>query len=122
MGTIQKIYLDKNGGYVGYCVETSEQTIKLLIEDFQNCCESYGCDIVYETTNDMIGATVLDVYWGLDFETVNDDCEYTGISNANVIIETDRGNITLNVSNNHNGYYPHQICAKWKDYEDYQRL
>jgi hypothetical protein len=102
-------YKDSGNGdrWIGIKIKTTHQEIILLIDDHHRCCEDYGYYIKPET--DLIGAELKTIGWGRDQYSENE---------AVIDIETDRGVVQAVLYNHHNGYYPHHLWVRWKDYED----
>ena len=97
----------------GYHVTTDKQTIKLLIDDEQDCCENYG----YFMSNDDIdyfkGAELIDIKLtdiSLNEVKTKNLCEYEG---ALMFIDliTSKGVLQFVAYNEHNGYYGHEACV-----------
>ena len=99
----------------GYEIITEENKILVLIEDGQQCCESYGYFSSDDNLKSFIGAdlreinltdTALRKYTeeelGIDIES-----DWTGIQFVDFV--TDKGAFQLAVYNAHNGYYGHDI-------------
>ena len=94
------------------------------ISSSQSCCEEFGINLIDEKGNeikfvDYIGCKVLKVGWSNNsFKSVNK--EDGGDAMVNIV--TSKGIIQINAYNIHNGYYTHDIRAKWMDYEDIQEV
>lgn len=92
----------------GLLIETNKGTIKLLIDNDQNCCEHWGCEFL-ETPDDFnkfIGAKLIRI------EDTNDNMlpNSAGDSEWNetqLKIITNKGVLQYAVYNSHNGYYSH---------------
>lgn len=98
---------DKYGGVSGYEVITNKQSIKLVIDNYQSCCEDWGYFWSNDKPDDFVGAKVLGVSitdTALNTEKVPDVYE-GGVMFVN--IDTDRGILQFVAYNNHNGYYGH---------------
>lgn len=98
--------------YDGYEVVTTEQTIQILIDNGQSCCEEWGYLASDDNLNQFVGASLLDltvVDEGLNERMVgrSDDLEDGGIVFVN--LKTDRGVLQLACYNAHNGYYGHEV-------------
>ena len=103
----------QSDGWIGYEVITCGQTISLCIGDYQLCCEEYGAECEQcDQLAQFIGAGVLEVRWTYDKDLPRSD------SSAGVEISTNRGLLRLWVWNEHNGYYPHQVQARWLGNEE----
>lgn len=102
--------------YCGYEVVTEQEKIYVLIDNYLQCCESFG----YMSTNDditeFIGAELLDVELTdislnstkIEKNTSDDFTDdFEDIQFVNFI--TDKDILQLVVYNYHNGYYSHDI-------------
>lgn len=128
METIKEIkdITERSGSYAemeGYEIVTTEQSIKLYIDNGQSCCENWGYFWCNDNPMDFIGATVLDVtLTGEALDPVemksNDldpDREYFEGGVMFVNIETDKGTLQFVAYNEHNGYYGHTakvVCSQ----------
>jgi hypothetical protein len=119
--SIQRI---KEDGYVGFDIETSQQHIKMMIEDSYICCEEYGIDmyvfdekqktfvLTNETqTEQYVGQSLVHVSWSNTNPTLFEDN-----SVASVEIECSKNKFLIVANNVHNGYYPHNIKVQWLKY------
>jgi hypothetical protein len=103
----------------GYEVVTTEQTIRLLIDNSQSCCETWGYFWCNDNPQEFVGAEVRGVSVTdtalntkkLDEKDCNDRDE-GGIMFVN--IDTDRGVLQFVAYNSHNGYYGHVACVECK--------
>lgn len=101
-------------GYLheGVRVGTTHGDIRALISAGQQCCETYGGEIV---SNDhspdyFIGAPVFEVRVTDGSGEVHEDVGMGDYENAAFIdIVTIRGVLQLTVYNHHNGYYGHDV-------------
>lgn len=101
------------GEWIGYDIVTERQTISVMIEDGQLCCEDYGVDI---TEMDILGREVQEVKW---FSTKKwRDYVYGNRHEAIVLVKTNEGPILVTAWNAHNGYYSHRYKVKWDAYQD----
>lgn len=94
-------------GMSGFEVVTTKQTIKLAINNHQDCCEDWGFFWSNDIPNDFIGAHVRGVSitdTALNTEKVPDVYE-GGVMFVN--IDTDLGVLQFVAYNSHNGYYGH---------------
>lgn len=103
--------------YTGYRIKTNVKEIKLLITDYQSCCESYGYFSSNDDHQDFIGAELLSVETVdsiykkeslPDDYTSEDDCIF-------VNLETPKGTLQFAVYNAHNGYYGHSVLIQIGD-------
>jgi hypothetical protein len=103
----------------GYEIETETDIIRLLISNYQACCETWGQITSADDLKEFIGAEILRL------ETVSSgdwtkseiiknkiDEYYDEVEAAFINIETDRGLLQLAVYNHHNGYYGHDILIE----------
>jgi hypothetical protein len=107
------------GQKVGYAVVTNEQTIKLLIDNDQCCCEHWGYFWCNDNPQDFVGANVLSV--GITDTALNEaKMKEEGPDTADkwfeggvmfVNIDTDRGQLQFVAYNEHNGYYGHNAVV-----------
>lgn len=109
-------------GMEGYIIETSNRVIKLLIDNSQYCCESWGYVSSDDDFSEYIGATLRNV------TTVCSDNgkmrlkrslgKYANdyLYNAEFItLDTNNGELVFAVYNTHNGYYGHSILIQIGD-------
>lgn len=100
-----------DGEYVGYIIKTNNQTIKVLIENFQNCCEEFGYKIFDESKNNieinsLIDEYITDVQWNHKLE---DDYSIT------IEITTKINKFYIQIYNIHHGYYLHDYIISWNN-------
>jgi hypothetical protein len=101
-------------GYDGYAVETDKQTIFVLIDNFQSCCESFGYLASEDDLSYFVGAELREIAVvdeALNVRRVDEHLPYGldegGITFVNFV--TDRGVFQLAAYNAHNGYYGHEV-------------
>ncbi len=95
----------------GFIITTTEQEIKVGIDNYQSCCENWGYFMTNDTPQDFIGAELLSV--DIVDEILNKEKApelYDG-SAMFVNFETSRGTLQFTAYNEHNGYYAHQACV-----------
>lgn len=125
---IESIEEVQDNGYSGWSIKTPKQTIKILIESGQKCCEDWG----YIITEDkdykrFIGWTIsaMDIIETEDYKTISDvlsnmspvgDRGYAAVFinlHCYKFNEETRNNDTETIQfvvfNGHNGYYGHDI-------------
>ncbi len=119
MERIRSIEEFQEGGMAGYLVTTSKQKIKLLIDDEQGCCESWGYFWCNDDPQEFVGANLRDV-------TLTDMALNTKMVEAEeaherddgdimfVNLETSRGTLQFVAYNCHNGYYGHPASVECK--------
>ena len=107
---------------VGLYIKTDKGDIKLVIDDFQSCCEDSGA-LYLETPDDeekFIGATILkieDVCIGLTTNPDNLDGDETQLK-----VTTSKGVLQFAVYNFHNGYYSHAVIRQVFDETEHLSL
>ncbi len=100
-------YIDDNGGWDGYLVETSERKIRLLVDNGASCCENWGMVASEDDLGYFLGAELLRIDWtGPDLVKLVDVDPYDG-DVMFVDFVTSVGVLQLAVYNAHNGYYGH---------------
>jgi len=102
--------------YDGFAIHTNKQTIYLLIENDQNCCEKFG----YFFTNDeyksfigskLIGVKIVDECLNVSrLDEITDGPEERETMFVN--IETSEGLLQFTAYNCHNGYYGHTAIVR----------
>lgn len=102
----------------GYLIKTNKRTIKFLIDDEQDCCESWGYFTSEDNLSEFIGTELLSIKVVDDAlnitellldehtkEVAGDDDRSTSTMFVNV--NTSNGLLQFTAYNNHNGYYGH---------------
>jgi hypothetical protein len=103
----------------GYIIETTNQTIKLGIDNCQQCCEEWGYFLTEDDPEDFIGAKLLDIKIT---DTLLREAKHLKVSgelpdelhtgNAMFVdLITDRGVLQFVAYNEHNGFYGHDACV-----------
>lgn len=88
--------------YEGYIIETATHSIKCLITNEYQCCESWGHLSSPDDFSEFIGSTILKV------EQIYVESEkYDEGAEEKLNIETDIGTLQFSVYQIHNGYYGH---------------
>ena len=96
----------------GYAIVTDKQTIKLLIDNHQDCCEDWGYFMSEDNFESFIGAKILEITLtdtALNTKKIDEHIEY-GVDNGDIMfvnIVTDKGVLQFVAYNCHNGYYGH---------------
>jgi hypothetical protein len=116
METILSINIVEEGGMEGYEVITSKQSIKLLIDNEQSCCEHWGYFWCNDNPQDFIGANIIDVSITdtalneavLKEKDLDRNAQYFEGVVMFVDIKTERGVLQFVAYNEHNGYYGHE--------------
>jgi len=102
------------GSYDGYKVTTEKQTIWVLIDNNQNCCEDWGYLHSEKDVGGLIrfsGADLLSVKI-VDEEYNVSDIDLGGLECGRAVFvnfETSKGLLQLVAYNSHNGYYGHEV-------------
>ena len=102
----------------GYLIKTNKRTIKFLIDDEQDCCESWGYFTSEDNLSEFIGKELLSIKVVDDAlnitellldehtkEVAGDNDRSTSTMFVNV--NTSNGLLQFTAYNNHNGYYGH---------------
>jgi len=95
--------------YCGFYIETTKQTILLLISNGASCCENFGYLHSEDNLEDFVGAELLKV------EKVDTKLEKTTLNDVDegecifINLETSKGTCQFAVYNSHNGYYGHSV-------------
>lgn len=112
-----KDYEAKEGyaNVAGFEVLTTEQSIKLFIDNDSSCCEKWGHFWCNDNPQDFIGAELRSVsltdtalneaQMKANDLNPNDKWFYGGVMFVN--LETDKGTLQFVAYNEHNGYYGH---------------
>ena len=116
-----------DGRQAGFHVITTRQTIKLLIDNSQSCCESWGYFWCNDDVMDFIGATLLGV--SLTDTALNTKMiETNGADNRDagdimfVNLETNKGTLQFVAYNSQNGYYGHSAYVECEQLKHEQTL
>lgn len=110
----------EHNAWTGYEIVTTKQTIRVFIDDYQNCCEEYGVDMITPEGKDIVGDEVKSVEWGKATIQEKTSCDYR--QTAVVHLETTSGLTQIVAYNEHNGYYPHSVYVEWNGYKDVQEI
>lgn len=100
----------------GYAITTDKQVIKMLIDDYQSCCESWGYFMSEDDIQRFVGSQLLDISitdialnsQAMESHNLKGERPYVyegGVMFVN--ISTDRGLLQFVAYNEHNGYYGH---------------
>lgn len=120
-------YKIEGSRYEGFKVTTSDhEVILVLIESGQYCCEEISTKLTLPDGLTMeevqAGSIVLqDVRLGKDPVPVPTPDFYSGYGDYNALsveLLTDKGVISLVLSNYHNGYYRHNTYLSWVNFKD----
>jgi hypothetical protein len=114
--TITEVFGDRMDGYK---IETDQHMYQILINNGQQCCESWGCFSSDDNTEQFIGATLREVKLtdvALNQRVVEESAYHEGCGGIQFVdFVTDRGTLQLAVYNAHNGYYGHKILVTVDD-------
>ena len=114
-GKIISVEEFSENGMEGYKVSTKRISVRVLIDSFQSCCESWGYISSADDFTPFIGAILKEVKLtdvALNQQVVDDTGYYDedgGIQFVDFV--TSRGTFQLAVYNAHNGYYGHGILV-----------
>lgn len=120
--------------YIGIKIELdNEEEIVIGIEDYQNCCETYDCELKYPDGYDKetcIGLEIIDFTDGsahskcsyIRYNEYEDNHKGDDYQSLTISINTTAGVISCKLYNEHNGYYPHDIYMEFNDFTDKQTL
>lgn len=100
----------------GYAVETTEQTIYVVITNAQDCCEHWGYLASEDDLDRFVGAELRSVEI-VDKEMNVTTYDYSQVDRGEAVFVnfvTDRGTLQLVAYNEHNGYYGHMIRVRSK--------
>jgi hypothetical protein len=125
METILKIEETTFDGKDGFVITTSEQQIKLGIDNGQSCCENWGYFMSEDDTSDFIGAKLIDVKITDTLLKPNDEFDVNDMYEGDVMfvnVETDKGLLQFVAYNEHNGYYGHEACVISKQLNESEYL
>lgn len=128
-------YSDKE--YIGLLLKTNYDTYKFGIDKFQICCENFDVTLYDESNKYLISANEKDTkndvaFLGFFLKEIN-YCHARSCKNVednNVLslqITLKNKELTesiyyIDISNYHNGYYPHYSFLEWKNYKDCTEL
>ena len=94
--------------YEGYIIETATHIIRCLIDNRQDCCESWGHLSSPDNFEDFIGSTILKI------DKIDIECheKYGDGGEEKLNIETDIGTLQFSVYQIHSGYYIHGTVVR----------
>lgn len=131
--SIEEIF--RKSEYGGVLITTTDQVIKLLVDDSQRCCEDVGYFLTEDRVGDFIGAELIDVRL-TDDELEEALMEQFGLGTPDgfngyrrfegslmfVDIVTDRGLLQFVAYNEHNGNYGHDALVVSKQLNHFDTL
>lgn len=109
---INEIHEDKEGAS-GYAITTNKQVIKLLIDNDQLCCESWGYFMSEDEFDSFIGADIMEISLTdtalntTKFKKYDIDAEWFEGGVMFVNITTSKGLLQFVAYNEHKGWYGH---------------
>lgn len=111
---IENFKYEKYSEYDGYEITTKDNNYKILIDNGNQCCESWGYFSTEDKFEDFIGSELLDIKITDDNLNSNilDMKEERGLHISDCIfvdLITNKGNLQFAVYNAHNGYYGHDV-------------
>lgn len=101
------------GGYDGYKIETDEHVFYILIDNSQNCCESWGYFSTEEDLKSFVGRDVADFRLS-ESKGNGEDYDAGGVQFVDFVM-ADGMVLQFAVYNSHNGYYGHSIIVAKDD-------
>jgi len=125
METILKIEETTFENKDGFIITTTEQEIKLGINNVQSCCEDWGYFMSEDNLPDFIGAKLLNVNITDTLLKAHDEVDIDNMYVGGVMfvnLETSEGLLQFVAYNEHNGYYGHEACVISKQITDYEIL
>lgn len=108
---IEETTFDRKDGFI---VTTTEQEIKLGIDNGQSCCENWGYFMSEDDFSDFIGAQLLDVKVTDTLLKPSEEFDVEDMYEGDVMfvnLETSEGLLQFVAYNEHNGYYGHEACV-----------
>ena len=100
--------------YDGYEVVTDQCTYRVLISNYQSCCESWGFMAVNDDVDSFVGKTLKEVRMtdtALNTRKIEEevgDLDCGGLAFVDFVFD-DGDKLQIAVYNGHNGYYGHTI-------------
>jgi hypothetical protein len=99
-----------NDEWEGYEVTTDSRTIRVVIDNDQGCCESWGHLASEDDLTQFIGAELIGVEVVDSALNTKSDPGDIDQGTANFVnFNTNRGKLQLSVYDSHNGYYGHGV-------------
>ena len=106
--------------YDGYEVVTDQCTYRVLISNYQSCCESWGFMVVNDDVDSFVGKALKEVRMtdtALNTRKIEEevgDLDYGGIEFVDFVFD-DGDILQIAVYNGHNGCYGHDIKLMMDD-------
>ena len=111
---------DRYNAVAGYEIVTTQQRIKLFIDDYSRCCEHWGYFWCNDNPQDFVGAHLRSV--SITDTALNEVLMKSNGLELNdmwfrgdvifVNVDTDRGVLQFVAYNEHNGYYGHTVTVQ----------
>ncbi len=118
----------KTDNYIGLYIKTNYDTYKFMISDFRACCEEYGVSLsdncekeIFDTNNKDLPNDFLKGYALVKIEYSHEKSNEYTFSTKLVVRKVNEPYTTvyyINISNGHNGYYPHGYIVEWSNYKN----
>ena len=99
----------------GFEIITDKQTIMLGIDNYQDCCESWGYFLSEDNINDFINSNLINIKITDKQLKIIDDFDSTKSYEGDCIfidIITNKGTLQFVAYNEHDGYYGHSVIIK----------
>lgn len=109
--TVFKVNENDWNEFEGFLITTSEQIIKIGIENRQSCCETFGYLIINDEISDFINQELLSISVvdiALNTKVIDAVSDLEEGDAMFVNLETSNGLLQIAVYNSHNGYYGHE--------------
>jgi len=119
---------DSDNSFEGFKIITDKQTIKLGIDNSQQCCENWGYFMSNDSIDEFIGSELLSIETtdtSLSTKTVTENMEGLSENETNLMfinINTSKGLLQFTVYNEDNGYYGHNAIIISNQLKDEQCL
>jgi hypothetical protein len=110
MAEVIKKIEEIDDNWEGFQVHTSDRVIRVVIDNDQSCCESWGHLASEDDLQQFVGAELLGVEsvdTAMNTKTDPGDIDEGTVSFVN--FNTNRGKFQLAVYDSHNGYYGHSV-------------
>lgn len=120
----KEILIDKNRTeYGGYLIKTKSQTIEILLDTFNTCCETADCVLCDNVDNYNKEPLNTDLLENKILKTVHlEDFDRDFPSIVVVLTMENNEKYYIVLYNVHDGYYPHSYSISWNNFCDTGRL
>ena len=120
---IETIIYENTNEYFYLKIKTNKQEIFFGISNDRLCCETYGIKILFneqkiDNNNKDFNKDDLKYFIGFIINKIIilPDSEYNDYyGDINIQLQTNNGNITICLYNEHNGYYPHDYKISYNN-------